>query len=234
MSSQLEQYLRDIAVELHGLPRERREEEIEEIRNHLQAYAAKEKDAGATDDVAVRAAIAQFGDPAEVGRKISRAGTRFAWRQSPWFAATLAAFLSLLWANAQQVVRLHNLRATGVLGMAPHAAWDSAVFAILLGLFLGVCCAMASPKGAVRGVAWYMLISSIYPLSVITISISNPVFVPHGATLSATHMGVTMGWPAMMATMWLTALLRIGSAVGSAYLISRLAAEIEDRKLHPA
>lgn len=73
MSSQLEKYLRDVAVELHSLPREQREEEIEEIRAHLTAYAEKRRAAGAGEEEAMRAAITQFGRPVEVGRKIARA-----------------------------------------------------------------------------------------------------------------------------------------------------------------
>lgn len=76
MSSLLEKYLRDVAVQLHELPDEEREDQVEEIRAHLTAYAEKRRAAGAGEEEAIKAAITQFGRPADVGQRIARTRMR--------------------------------------------------------------------------------------------------------------------------------------------------------------
>jgi len=76
MNNRLEQYVEEVGHNLRSLPEERRQEEIAEIRSHLDARVEAEMELGKTQDEAVAEALHQFGSSRKVG-----SGLRRAWRR---------------------------------------------------------------------------------------------------------------------------------------------------------
>jgi uncharacterized membrane protein len=72
-NSQLDAYIETIESRLNGLPPARRQEEMQEIRQHLEALAAGHRIAGLGEVEAVKAAIRQFGHAEQVGQELSKA-----------------------------------------------------------------------------------------------------------------------------------------------------------------
>jgi len=75
-NSQLDHYLATIEGRLKRLPLARRQEEMQEIRQHLEALAAGHRIAGLSEDEAVAAAIRQFGHAEQVGQELDKASPR--------------------------------------------------------------------------------------------------------------------------------------------------------------
>jgi uncharacterized membrane protein len=71
--SQLDHYLETIEGRLKNLPPARRQEEMQEIRQHLEALVAGHRIAGLSKEEAVAAAIRQFGHAEQVGQALSQA-----------------------------------------------------------------------------------------------------------------------------------------------------------------
>jgi len=74
--AKMEEYVAAIAGRLRSLPPSQREEELREIRQHLDALVAGHRARGASEKDAVDAALAQFGRPEQVGRQIHGAWAR--------------------------------------------------------------------------------------------------------------------------------------------------------------
>lgn len=66
----LEQYVETIRLRLKSLPAQQRDEEVREIRQHLDALVAAQTAAGLSEDQAVDVAIRQFGHAAEIGNDL--------------------------------------------------------------------------------------------------------------------------------------------------------------------
>lgn len=71
--SQLDHYLTILEARLKGLPPARRQEEMLEIRQHLEALVVGHRLAGASEEDAVAAAIRQFGHAEQVGQALNQA-----------------------------------------------------------------------------------------------------------------------------------------------------------------
>jgi uncharacterized integral membrane protein len=71
--SQLDHYLETIEGRLRNLPLARRQDEIREIRQHLEALAAGHRLAGLSEEEAAEAAIRQFGHAEQIGQALSKA-----------------------------------------------------------------------------------------------------------------------------------------------------------------
>lgn len=70
MNKRLDKYLQNLDHELRLLPEDRREEELREIRQHLEAIVARLMDGGISEEEAVEAATAQFGEARAVGHDL--------------------------------------------------------------------------------------------------------------------------------------------------------------------
>jgi hypothetical protein len=73
MNNGLDRYLAAVAHEMRGLSEERRAAEMREIEQHLRALISRGVEAGAGEEEASAAALAQFGDARRVGRDLRRA-----------------------------------------------------------------------------------------------------------------------------------------------------------------
>ncbi len=69
----LDHYLETIEARLKNLPAVRRQEEMVEIRQHLEALIAGHYLAGLSQDEAVATAIRQFGHAEQIGQALSQA-----------------------------------------------------------------------------------------------------------------------------------------------------------------
>lgn len=72
-NAQLDHYLETLEGRLKRLTPARRQEEMQEIRQHLEALAASHRIAGLSEDEAAEAAIRQFGHAEQVGQALSQA-----------------------------------------------------------------------------------------------------------------------------------------------------------------
>lgn len=75
-NSRLDQYIETIENRLKSLPPVRRQEEIQEVRQHLEALVAGHRIAGLSEDEAMETAIRQFGHAEQVGQELSKASRR--------------------------------------------------------------------------------------------------------------------------------------------------------------
>ncbi|RYG72734.1 hypothetical protein EON80_03865, partial [bacterium] len=73
MQSILETYLHQIESHLKGLSAHEKEQQLQEISQHLEILIAGQQVAGLSEAEAMQAAIRKFGDPAEIGRDIIEA-----------------------------------------------------------------------------------------------------------------------------------------------------------------
>ena len=72
-NSPLDHYLETMEGRLKSLAPARRQEELQEVRQHLEALVAGHRMAGLSEDEAVAAAIRQFGHAEQVGQALSQA-----------------------------------------------------------------------------------------------------------------------------------------------------------------
>jgi len=159
MHSLLETYLSEVAAQLSALPAKKCNEELREMRAHLENVFAAYRQQGKTEDEAAQNAVAQFGVPEPVGRD-----TVLAWRRgqrmngrSFWGAATLALALTYLPNLPGRVVHLAE---PSLLRLTPQGQFEmwrfelGVVLLLLPSYFLcGVLCGLAFPKRAVVGTA---------------------------------------------------------------------------------
>lgn len=81
MNQSLSKYLQSVAHELRALGPQKREEELREVKQHLESLMARAIESGASEEEAARSAIAQFGSARKIGRKLRRASQK---RESAW------------------------------------------------------------------------------------------------------------------------------------------------------
>lgn len=70
MHSLLESYLAEVAAQLQPLPAKRRNEELREMRTHLENAVIINRELGQSDDEAAQNAMAQFGTPEDLGENV--------------------------------------------------------------------------------------------------------------------------------------------------------------------
>ncbi len=98
MHSLLEDYLAEVAAHLGPLPLKRRNEELREMRAHLENAVIVNREQGQSEDEAAQSAAMQFGMPQELGENVVRAWRRGEMRSRRrfWGAAACALLLSFL------------------------------------------------------------------------------------------------------------------------------------------
>ena len=73
MHSQLEQYLKTVEQNLHALPAEERDNELNEIRSHIESLVEAHREIGNTEEEAVARTLAQFGRAQKLGKDLTQA-----------------------------------------------------------------------------------------------------------------------------------------------------------------
>ncbi len=93
MHSLLENYLAAVRARLTALPAERREEEMREMRSHLENAVIVNRELGQSEDEAAATALIQFGSAEEASESI-----RWAWdRDSQKSSAKAFGFGAAIW-----------------------------------------------------------------------------------------------------------------------------------------
>ena len=218
MHSRLEAYLSEVSAQLGPLPGKRREEELREMRGHLEAAYAAGLARGQSEEEEARDVLAQFGVPEELG-----AETVAAWRRgrsrdrrSFWGAAacywlTWLLLLRLLepWTFPDSGPKFHSLplfwnAGALLLWQLPHC--------FLAGAVTGLAC----PKHGVAGTAAVIVVlSTTFPLVYSTI--------PTSATLTTCLFWTIADLAVAAAVYVLCALAAIlGAWVGSRWRTARV------------
>jgi len=161
MHSLLEQYLSEVAVHLSALPVKRRNEELREMRAHLENAVIVSRELGQTEDKAAQNIVAQFGTPKDLGEDVVWAWRREQTRNicSLWSAAacTTGMLCLLFFVMDQRAFDLlldKLLPHTFLLFLGKHPGYGrdftQAIFLTTFGL-AGIVASCLFPKRAVRG-----------------------------------------------------------------------------------
>lgn len=193
MHKRLENYLAEVAARLHSLPTARRNEELREIRAHLQSALALHQEQGQTEDQAAKTALAQFGTPEAVGQELVAAWRRgeMLQKRSFWGAAACALALTLLvgaleghWmplltGHAMQIVKTHP-HSLSLLWLAAASFMAGTAVRVVIGAISG----FAFPKRAVSGTALAMTLWGIYGLGKVFYNFAH---LPHAVAAKLPH-----------------------------------------------
>jgi hypothetical protein len=68
----IDAYFTQLSAQLRPLPEEQRRELEQELRQHLAALVAANEEIGRSPEEATAAALARFGDPVRIGRRLAR------------------------------------------------------------------------------------------------------------------------------------------------------------------
>ncbi|HEX5323385.1 MAG TPA: permease prefix domain 1-containing protein [Capsulimonadaceae bacterium] len=172
MSSPLEKYLREVAVQLHELPEARREEEIEEVHSHLLAYAQEQKAAGKSEEEALLAAMDQFGQPREIGRGIVRS-VRRATLRAPLFLAVIALIGTVV------CLILLSRRAMSDIEVTIFAS----LFLIQV-LLIGLCCGLFAGRPAIKWVGVFYAFTALVDMLNLAMYAEHNIHTLHQAQTS--------------------------------------------------
>lgn len=171
MHSLLEDYLARVAAQLSPLPAKRRDEELREMRAHLENAVIVNREMGQTENEAAQTAVAQFGTPQDLGENVVWAWRRGEQRQKQgfWGAAACALALSFLLSNtslSETSLDAPVRNAIVLLGNSAHL-WGavspmspSLISGVMLHSLVGGLCGLIFPKRALAGAmlgaaAWY-------------------------------------------------------------------------------
>lgn len=140
MHKRLENYLAEVAARLHSLPTARRNEELREIRAHLENAVQAYQELGDSEDDAAQAAVQRFGSANTIGRQMARTwwrGRFIAFRESVSGLIVMAAILLALPNMLLHALIPAPLISPGV-GIVPtgHLAFTAA-WAIVIGGYFG-------------------------------------------------------------------------------------------------
>lgn len=158
MHSLLENYLAEIALLLAPLPIARREEELQELRQHLMNVIIVNQETGLSEDEAVRYAIGQFGTPQMLGESVVQAwqrGDKKENQRSFWGAVICVTVLSYLGTILfSKIVQMTSLFQSPFYS-SPNQSWKIGLTlflsAILVMALAGGISGLIFPKRAVKG-----------------------------------------------------------------------------------
>lgn len=198
---QVEQWFRRLNASLKGLPAAERAELHSEVRQHLEALAAANEELGSSPEEAWKHALTQFGDPAEIGRRLA-----WEWRRGRgWVSPDMAAVLYTLGAH---VLSMTALVLCTILVMLAFRLYDSSGTTFTLEYLVGVPILAGAavgrrfPNRALTGAFYAAIAWPLLPLMVV-------------AAVSITRLNV----PDLLSVMlWPAAWLTLGC--GAAYVAS--------------
>ena len=164
MHSLLEQYLSEVALHLGPMPAKRRNEELREMRAHLENAVIVSRKSGQSEEDAARNIVTQFGLPNELGENVV-----WAWRReqtlnkrSVWGAAlcTFALLFLTEFSEGPFVRAYFNLVRTAHLPNPQHALLDYELFGLLVaGTITGSFFSKKVIAGSAFGVVIYSAVS---------------------------------------------------------------------------
>lgn len=160
MGRQFDEYMRAIEARLRSLPPADRAAELLEVRQHLEALAQAQQDAGMGEEDAWRAALCQFGDAAAVGRSLRREWGRRN-RGAEWrliAGATASVLLGIFAVGFLQWVALRVLTGS-------HATtWVIAALSFAGPVLVGLMTGTLVPRKAIHAVlTWCVVMVVVTP-----------------------------------------------------------------------
>lgn len=163
MHQRLEQYLNELAVRLNSLPAYQRDEELAEVRAHLEAMIAANQELGDTEEEAVHAALRQFDASRKLGQGLARTwrrGQRRTWRETLSGAAICAA--GCYWGISSVITLVFYPMVATTPSEAARSKVLNLAFYVLLPILPGLVTGLATPKRAVIGTALALSVFSAY------------------------------------------------------------------------
>jgi len=156
MHSRLEQYLQTVGQNLHALPAEERNNEINEIRLHMESLVEANRELGSTEEEAVTQTLARFGRAQNVGNDLASAHQ---WGDKPQFG-TLAKAIAFNFFGGNVASLL--ISQPFMLAFTPSGV--PAVFWMFRGLLTTFCVGWLTgallPRHAIKGTLYAHLIGA--------------------------------------------------------------------------
>ncbi len=166
MHSLLEDYLSEVATHLSALPAKQRNEELREMRVHLENAVFVSREGGQSEEEAVQNAVAQFGTPRNLGENIV-----WSWRRglaqdrrSFWGAAACTSAALVL---APYLFITFIIRPLEPIGSVDQADWavvkwllfgSNLAYPIVAGLTSGVFFSKRAIAGTALGAIGYLML----------------------------------------------------------------------------
>jgi uncharacterized membrane protein len=222
MHSLLESYLSEVAAQLSALPAKQRNEELREMRAHLENAVFVSRELGQSEEEAAQNVVAQFGGPKDLGENVV-----WAWRREQtlskhsFWGATLCTFALLFLAGFSEgpfVKAYFNLVVTA----SPLTAqYIFLAFELFGPLVAGIITGSFFSKKAVAGNASGVVAYSSLCLCFYTHRIFQPGYLQHFEPFS----------PATVALRFLAPLVTEGLvALTAAWISSRLRLTWRERR----
>ncbi|MBC8102109.1 MAG: hypothetical protein H7Z41_05925, partial [Cytophagales bacterium] len=161
MKQTLEQYLQQVATKLGPISHEERQDELEELRQHLEASVAASVAKGHSPAMAAEEATRQFGTASSLGRQLFFARWRRLLRRtdSVWTATVYASALIVCHISGMPPVFqwIAHLFDSGTTHHTNSTDWGlfwmllGNPYQLLLSVLYGTILALAAPRNASRG-----------------------------------------------------------------------------------
>lgn len=169
MHSRLETYLTEVANHLGPLPLARREEELMEMRRHLEDAVSAYQEAGQSEEDAAAKAIKQFGMPEELGEKVVWAWLRADKRENiRSFLGSVACVTALLYLGGILFGPIQN----DYIRKYQHDVYMLNIgmisFSVIICALIGCFSGFVFPKRAIQGVGAALIVNSAYPIYIMS------------------------------------------------------------------
>jgi uncharacterized membrane protein len=156
MHSRLEQYLQTLEQNLHALPAEERNNEINEIRLHMESLVEANRELGSTEEEAVTQTLAQFGRAQNVGKELTSVHQ---WGRNPQFGSLAGAIAFNFFIGNEASLLVSRLV---MLPLTPSGV--PTVFWLIRGLLTTLCVGWLTgavlPRHAVKGTLYAHLLGA--------------------------------------------------------------------------
>lgn len=180
MHSPLEQYLEEVETRLIDLSAEKRQSELEEMRQHLQDSIEARIELGCSQEEAIAYTLEQFGRAQQIGAELALVHERKAagWRGT-LLAATACAYVFGIGISLLRDALLPALFFFADKGshLIIDVGWWCASL-VMVSFLTGWTTAMFSPRKAVQGSALAYILSFVLPYVVASLHSSVPSAVP--------------------------------------------------------
>ncbi|MEO7715815.1 MAG: permease prefix domain 1-containing protein [Capsulimonas sp.] len=213
----LDEYLGEVSARLDKMPVSRREEELREMRAHLQDAVAAGVERGASEEDAVRGVLNQFGSLDAVAGEAMSAWRRERAKSQRNFWTVVVGYLTsgyLLDLLPLLLGALANGHIAAVVPSSAHAA-RMAVWGIANSLFIVAVLSAIFPRQAVSGLAAAMAIKLMLFATFFVIVSRTMAHQRQERSLSSYMlMGVTMvcGYALQLLVAWLASRVRLSLA----------------------
>jgi hypothetical protein len=186
MHSLLETYLTRLESNLKPLPKNRRADEVREMRSHLMSAFERHKESGQDEAIASQMAVDDFGAPEVIARQ-----TVVAWRRSG--DTSLGALIGVIgfsylvvsfanyWLIYTSINFIESRNITSFPTLVLDHSWTPYLVyrAVVVPLFAATIVGVVFPKKAVFGLAWALLFASVGSIFSMLLTLLFSSYRPH-------------------------------------------------------